>query len=405
MPAGWEPYTDFSCAQPFYVPSGPEHFPEPIEWVPCPPSSGLAAGCRMMKIGWKGSGSLIGNAFDVDASGRASLLFARVFDGPGNGHAYNLVAEADGPVRTAILSPRVATAGFLLLNHDLNENRFVLQALGGEGKRMDAFDSERKAVLLGTVGEPRPKLFRFDKSPLTFSYRISSKLLARGEGWAGRITLLPLDGAPPSELWSSASDPEGLHPDMPTLIGDRAVFGVGSLMQQGIMAHDPSSGTHPLVRWYGDLKQGAYNVGTDGKDMVWTHGEDHPPGEGTYPTRSIMTSPFTTDPKQLKPKRLRSDPTQAFDVNFAVGCGYAAHDIATSVGLLVVRLADGVSWTLPNDQDSSTDGTTWIWQYVFGVTCDEVFGTVGTKLSASEPTVYTLVRMRLDALGPGITPD
>lgn len=399
VPEGWEPYTDFSCEQPFYVPSSKQYLPEPLQWEPCPLSSGVASGCKWMKVTWPGTASLLSNKL-AENQGTHSLSFARIVQPPdGQGHVYAIVAGLDGTVQSAILDPRTPQDGTLLGIEDLAEGHYALEVAGGDGSQTNAFNSPRKGVLIGTVGELRPTLFRLEVTPSVYSWRISSKLLARGEAPAQRITVFPLDGAPSFELASKSADPDGLAPDRPTLLGDTAVFGVGNLTQQGIMAYDPVQKTHALIRWYGDAKQGAYNVGTDGKDLVWTYGQDHPAGEGTYPTRSIWTSPFTTDPKQIQGKRLRSDPQSAFDVNFVVGCGYAAHALHKADGLLVVRLSDGVSWILPNYPDTLS------WQDAIGMTCEEVFATVSVVPIPGNGVVYSIARVRLDSLGPGIAPD
>lgn len=399
VPEGWEPYTDFSCEQPFYVPSSKQYLPEPLVWEPCPLGSGVASACKWMKVTWPGTGSLLSNKV-AESEGTHLLVFSRIVQPPdGQGHAYAVVADLDGTVRNAILDPRTPQDGTLLGIQDLTEGHYAIGVAGGDGSKTDAFKSQRKGVLVGTVGALRPTLFQLEVTPSVYSWRISSKLLARGEAPAQRITAFPLDGAPSFELASKSADPDGLAPDRPTLLGDKAIFGVGNLTQQGIMAFDAAQGTHALIRWYGDTKQGAYNVGTDGKDLVWTHGEEHPPTPGIYPKRSIWTSPFTTDPKQIKGKRLRSDPQSAFDVNFAVGCGHAAHALHKADGLLIVRLSDGVSWILENSPG------TFAWQDAIGVTCEEVFATVSVVPAPGNGVVYSVARVRLDSLGPGIAPD
>jgi len=96
----------------------------------------------------------------------------------------------------------------------------------------------------------------------------------------------------------------------------------------------------------------------------------------------------------LAPKRLRSDPSQDIGNAFVVGCGYAAHDGATAKDTVIVRIADGVSWTLTGEQTNS-------WGNPIGITCDEIF------LLVFIPPMLTpnIARVRLDSLGPGTLPD
>lgn len=407
VPEGWEPYTDFSCTQPFYVPSSEKYLPEAIVWEACPAPSSFTSGCKWMKVTWADPGALQIAKLAPSASGSPLLSFMRIVYPPGGtGHEYSLVAEASGAIRFALLDPRTPQDGTLSVMRDLTEDRFAIEVAGGTGKKADAFDSQRKGVLVGTVGTLRPTLFQLEATPAAYSWRISSKLLARAEAPAMRVTIFPLDGSLSFQLASMASDPDGLPPADPILLGDTAVFTAESLLMAGIMAYDPVQKTHPLIRWYGDQNQGAYNAGTDGKDLVWTYGEVHPPPNVSisYVNRSVWTSPFSTDPKKLVPKRLRSDPQTAYDVNFAVGCGYAAHNLQPPDGLLVVRLSDGVSWILPNNIGAPGDAG-WLWDKAIGMTCDELFATVGVVATPGAKVVYTIARVRLDALGPGLPPD
>ena len=195
-------------------------------------------------------------------------------------------------------------------------------------------------------------------------------------------------------MWNPSTDPDKLpFATPPRIVGRDILFAVGNYAMLGIMAYDDVLGVHPLVRWYGDYTQGAGNVGTDGKHIVWTYGEQKPLGEDLYPVLSIMAADYTTDPNALAPKRLRSDPYGDIGDPFVVGCGYAAHN-ETSKAMLLVRIADGVSWTLP-------DSPAWIWATALGLTCDELVLLVGTD-SIQRPNI---ARVRIDSLGPGSPPD
>jgi hypothetical protein len=58
-----------------------KYMPPPIEWEPCPASSPIQAGCRIMKINWnwKTNYSLPGiiNAYGVDSKGKPILAYSR----------------------------------------------------------------------------------------------------------------------------------------------------------------------------------------------------------------------------------------------------------------------------------------------------------------------------------------
>ncbi|RYZ01100.1 MAG: hypothetical protein EON61_16850 [Alphaproteobacteria bacterium] len=145
--------------------------------------------------------------------------------------------------------------------------------------------------------------------------------------------------------------------------------------------------------------------GTDGHDLVWVEGHDDQGTTGVYepfPSSSIMTAPFTTDPTQLKSRRLRSNVNEASWETFAVGCGYAAKvsDRVDGHPLIIVRLSDGRKWEVASSPLSVPLEQRWSWApNRIGLTCDEVFvqGSPGKRLE--------LARIRLDSLGPGVAAD
>jgi hypothetical protein len=153
-----------------------------------------------------------------------------------------------------------------------------------------------------------------------------------------------------------------------------------------------------LVSYATDTSQGAVDLGGDGHDLVWLHGSGRTDTTGTFPTISIMTSPFATDAQHLQPTRLRSEEAAYFGTApFVVGCGYAARQLPE--GIRVVRLVDGASWLLPGDSTQ-----TWQWASPFALTCTELFAKVNVAEDGGAPTA-TYARLRLDSLGPATPAD
>jgi hypothetical protein len=189
-------------------------------------------------------------------------------------------------------------------------------------------------------------------------------------------------------------------------VGEAIFWEVGGLTYRGVMAWTEAAGQRSLIRYPGDYTQGAGNFGTDGVDLVWTYGQGKGPSDWNYPTREIMTAPFTTDPETVKAtaRRLRSDLGRIGIEPFGVGCGFAGRTFevdadagsAASLDLLIVRLSDGVSWIV----DAPPISTGVAFMSALGFTCEEVFA----KVQFADDAV-TIVRIRLDSLGSGIPPD
>ena len=147
-----------------------------------------------------------------------------------------------------------------------------------------------------------------------------------------------------------------------------------------------------LRRWVDDATRGASDLGTDGIDLVWSEGEGKLPSEMDYPTKHIMTAPFTTDPSALQPKRLRSQPRKVGARQFKVGCGYAMNDGVAPTGILITRISDGWSWAIQGDSNLKPS-------LPIGLTCEHAY-VVGLNAG-----VVAIFRIALNSLGPGIPPD
>jgi hypothetical protein len=401
VPAGWEPYQDFSCTMPFWVPSSPSALPEPIVWEKCNQYAPEGIECRTMALNWPHDLSPVTAAVVQAESGNPiRMLFKRNTIGKGlNTWEMFLLADADGPVHMAIGQTYQLTEGLRTKPAGLHRDHFAILARGGV-KSEHADDSDTQGVMVGTVGELRPKLFRKEVIQSTLDWLITPQYVIRLSALEQNVLLYPRNGVGEPLLFvSSATDPDGLQISEPVPNGADLFVDMNSLSRDGIMAYDPATGTVPLIRWVGDTTQGAYNVGTDGQHLVWTYGKKPADTQGVYPERSIMVSPYTTDPKQIVATRLRSDPEQAADRNFAVGCGYAAHSAGSAVGFIVVRLSDGWSWRVYDN------GNNWQWWRVKAITCDEVFLDVSAWYDSESDWVVNLARVRLDSLGAGEAPD
>ncbi len=207
------------------------------------------------------------------------------------------------------------------------------------------------------------------------------------------LSFFPWDMSTETFITSPALDPEGLKAGYLVFRNGAAFWGTSTLYRTGINVWDPIGGARPFIRWVGDKTRGAGNFGTDGTDMVWCQGEGKAPNETQFPTRAIMTAPFTTDPAKLQPRRLRSLPTHRIaGAPAKVGCGHAVLE-GPAGDLIVTRLSDGWSWIVPKTPERKIHTG-------LGLTCTELFA-VGQM--PDKP--LTVARVRLDSLGPGFAPD
>jgi len=364
---GWRTFSGWSEGCPLLLPEAASELPAPLRWEPC--AAGLKNGiaCRRLADPREIARS---PRFWADPAGRAHLLVTFL----GASTREWVVGQVDGPLEFAM---RMAVSGAdhcLATEQDLNEGRFAIR-LRGDGSG-PAVDSDADALLLGTLGHLEPAVVVRDRTPSIASWSVGGAFLVRATAPARELFLYTAndpDGPAAALRAASGALPGG---GLPRAIGRRVVYELEG--GGGLMAWDEERGLHPLA----DGRDG--NLGTDGKHLVWTRVEGS--------RRTIMAAAFTTDPAALRARRLRSDPDPvigAHAMRFAVGCGYAGRNALPLRDLLVVRIADGVSWQLP-----AAPG--WTWGQVLGFTCDEIFATAFSRVSG-----VSIARVRIDSLGRG----
>jgi len=391
IPDGWvldETYSD-CCG--FYVPPTKDLLPAPIEWEACSPQTmGLLPGgakCRSVKITWNppvdlnGAG---GRGFFDKASGKVIMMSSRVFD---KTHVLAFLAEADGPVLAALLE----TAPYSRCLAGPGGR----QSVGGANWALEVSDPisfESKGLLVGRVGESPSATMFFPFSGGQHDITV---------GQAGVLDADPLD-----RFW--LYDPSSKNPG-PTMIAsaaqDKLLQTVPNFFEDAIAWVAESSAVMKVRMYHAgqtydfldysklDVEHGAGALGGDGTDLVWIEGFTHV-NAALFQKADYYTSPYTTDPTKLQPRRLRSTSYRMLDsATTIVGCGYAVHSEARS--LRILRIADGVSWLIPSTAPNVNPPDTVEWQAAFAVTCSEVF----------VRTERLPVRIDIASLGPGIPPD
>jgi hypothetical protein len=243
----------------------------------------------------------------------------------------------------------------------------------------------------GTVGELRPSL----------AMQVGSKNAGFTVGEPG---VARLDGSYQIELrrWPDGSaatavtsgTPDGFAKTMLSFQGNALHWSAASQTVNKLQFWPDPGPVADLVSFGADWSKGACCFGTDGIDMVWVEGEGRTQPQKPYASASLMTAPFTSTPTAIQKRRLRSaDPKFAWPST--VGCGRAAQrETAMPVDRVrVTRVSDGHSWSLPV-------GTGWYVAEPLALTCDELYASVYYAGGA-----FTIARIRLDSLGPGVPAD
>ncbi|MBI4705756.1 MAG: hypothetical protein HY744_32080 [Deltaproteobacteria bacterium] len=393
VPEGWVEYTDWSCDCRFYVPPSKDLLPPPIAWKPCPEAPG-GIQCQAMVTDWDDSTSPIGSEpkLSHNPDGSAVLEMVRGVYKQWNMYA---IGDADGPMRFAFVQPMHGKSwlGCRFHSEHLAEGMHVVQL---RGHKTQGNESKHYGAIGGPIDELRPRLLDREineDNPWDNHWECTSKWLFKYT-WPMVQTAHPWDMSQQIFVTSSETDPEHDTVGDTVASGDALFWSTGTLKRRGINVWDPVAGARLFQRWVGDYTKGAADLGADGVDLVWAYGEGKQPDDWTYPIQSIMTAPFTTDPQALKARRLRSYPGTIGTRPFEVACGYAANDgiYDDKMRVMVVRLSDGQAWFLPITEK--------LWPvHAIGLTCEELFAVGDVEKKT------TIIRIRLDSLGPGVPPD
>lgn len=392
VPPGWIARTDFSCRCPIYVPADKSMLPDPIQWQPCPPlPSGVS--CRVMVD--PVSGGPDHPRMDMNPDGSAVLAFQRVLGVGDDTYWMDIIADADGPVRTALFFDTLPIdepgpdCEMDIAQSWINEGRYIY----GLRTVKNGSGTQPYGAFGGAIDDLAPTFLSGQAFSDKSSFGCDAELLIAHQGWTPLVM-----------RWDGTVIDKFFQHGYSLVIRGETIVGAhnGSLH-----SWDPQAGTRVLVEHGPGEEMG--NVGHDGTWMVWSHGREKPPGAGEfdpYLVRSVMMSPFTTDPAKVVAKRLHSQvPTvvaRPDAYGWKVGCGFAAlaeFDLSVQQGVFVVRLSDGVAWWIEGSDEVRLEG-------VMGMTCEDIF--VNAEIFPIPGDLYRdtkVVRIALASLGPGMPPD
>jgi hypothetical protein len=385
VPEGWELSGSYRKKCGFYVPTRPEQMPEPIRWRACTrdltgrglldggAGDGGLPGCREMEPTWVGpTRNMNVTHGTVDTNGKVLLSQVRVTDGG----IYYVLAEADGPVRTATLTTLqdvctlypewISQTGELLM---VRENGLLIP-------RGIMFASAE-----GTSERPTRKLV--PDSNVSADFFLGTTRIAENNGAGVHIGPLSTLQTTPLPPWS-----ERFGKEFPLqFVGDGLVFRAEQGPESAVFAYTKDNAFVSLV----DDKlatTGEDSFGTDGKDAAWLHSTGCT--SSGCASVELRTAPFALAP--LTGRRVREMAAPGIGLRSVVGCGRAA--FASNLGLNVVDLTTGQAWLLPQA------GPGYYWSSnPYALTCDELFATAAYSVDGG--TALRGVRIRLDALGPG----
>lgn len=395
MPDGWQPLALYG-SRCVYVPPAREQLPAGLTWQACSVKAASLGSCREIAIDWTTDGTNAtggSNEAFVDADGHVVLALRRMYEDRAQNQAaaMALVVEVDGQVRQALWDPYddATRPAFWLLPGGVGDHNaaWSLFEFGSEPARRAGFggddtELEPKQLFALTPGRgvPRPGKTYFAETSDTLTVRswdgvrVADILESDGNlpRWAGDALFWTRQGGDASELriWTEST---------------------GSVLLRGFGSDDTRTVTQ---------------LGTDGTDLVWLEGSERAADavDSPYPTRAIYTAAFTTDPKALEPRRLRSWLPEILSHTYppAVGCGRAAFfharpgNTADPSGvfrdILLVRLSDGVAWRIESPAAYQFDAA---WTVPLALTCQELFVGAGNNVR----------RIALDALADGSPAD
>jgi hypothetical protein len=380
------------------VPSTEAALPPPIRWEPCEDAfADAGVACRQMAWDWpvRDAGAFT-TAFTTTSGrvmpdGKVLLAFLRAE----RERVVLTVAEADGPVRTAMRNRR-------------DSDGTLPCGMGGDLAIGDDFASWQ----VNTGFKPdAPYAFmakrndRFELPRICFPANRPTTLFSGGypakQGLLvvspGKVDLVDWDTAAETPFVAAGSLGSS-EPGEFAFVGNDVAWRAG---YAGARLYAASKGA-PTKELLGDAVPADEAVpmfATDGRQLAWVEAI-RPNGsyQKIFRLRAVpWGTPAAAVSAQARTARSFREGSILVDGHLALGCGYASMqrshiNTPVSEGLFLTRLGDGREWKLPVGRGGFVRA--------LAITCDEIFfQVVGMR------TLGNIARVRIADLGPGYMPD
>lgn len=391
--AGWYLWKDYDPACGYYLPSSREVLPAPLRWTSC---AGLAgdAGlsgppgmvCETLEAPWAPTPLQPVEIRSAHVDGGRVIMLVWVLQGGESG--YRLVVDDLGTVHSGIFSTGPCKTS------PSDEARF-----GNYIYRIYDGDDPAGDLAGGGIGGPIDTLVPHVYFPRGHKPGALSHLYAIGRS-------LLVENVHPDRIYDLATGnlvteivptDDGPYFDY-RFQGDDLFWTGATSSYSTIKVWDREQGVRSLIRFDRNSDRRVRRFRTDGQDMVWTEnwGRNE---QGIFEHGEVWTSKYTTDPAVVAStkRKVRELGLASSNESYAVGCGYAAITIYNAEspwgqqGFLLVRLADGASWTVLGASPESM--TALLFRDPLAITCEHVY------LGAFSDLKQRAVRVRIDSLG------
>ncbi len=398
VPKGWLRFPGLPCKCDIWMaPNSAAMLPKPA-WITTPP------GVLELEHNWGDPKYRIrgGSAYGGSHEGKQHITFTRDL-----GQEFFEVVTLRLPDNEVIFQARIAGKQCNFYPSAHAQGRVMHLAWV---KTVD--DSPRFTALIAADDDGKPWTVHAETSAVLLSgYAISSKIGAWLRGFNATIDVFGAqDDANVLAAWQSPNHRTAISNSLRAW-GDALFWDThGPEPWAEVWIWTPGAGAQIMLPHTGNaLGQvgSTCGLGTDGKTMVWTQASGWTGTE--WQTIEIFKAPHTTDPKALKPVKVRDatggkGPCKPWVVNGDYAATTANHDkTGSSENFLpvVLRLSDGVRWKVDRRPGR-------LWGRPLYVTDTEVAFEEGLP-NNSDSGVYpyeswSIVRYPLSLLGPGVPP-
>ncbi len=370
---------------------------------PASPWADCGEGCLELVADWGAPNDRIGVTRGASSGATRYIGYLRVLP---NGWEYQILRLPENEVVFDALSPRSGDLGHytcLLTLRALSTTTAVFRALTG---LQDSDPTSSEVLWSVAPGDPRLRLLAEHSN-----YTTPLEAVAGDGLWLatfGRKSIYWQDMTPSDEMLLAWKSPDSRLAYALSATGTTAFFSANrGHSSYESYAWDQDGGARTLLPFPEAELGGACCVASDGTDMVWLQGSGvFDAGAGTYERVDVMASPHATQAADVEPRWLRqgyADNVNGFRT--VVGGGYALHEETRKADGSAVRqhtltrLSDGAYWVIEPRPG-------FIWGKPLYVDAEEfalvegagpeVFIDAGLHAGYS----YTIVRYRIDSLGP-----